>query len=415
MDLPVLQMNVDTDGDNGIKCIALVDNPAIQVGWIAFSEEQVKYSIESEDERIIAGPVLIPNQKIYRKFEGIGECYVTCSAEAIKETRNKFFRNKNTDMVSAEHGGAKVQAYLVESFISNTQRGMPSPKPFDKLPDGTLFMSYKIEDEDIWKDVKSGKFLGFSLEGNFRLEEEKSEDMRIMDEIEDLLSSIKKKSLNFYNENHDGDTGQFTEGDSSGGGNDSGYSGAKLELPRTLNESQGKQLAKIAGVPEDFNGKVSFDKGFGSKSTNVYLENEHLKMHRTINENDMTIKNNYIIVKNKDKYSGIQILHDQVNQAVKDGFIKIRCKAVREADANGYYTWPRLGFKPVNEPIEHINNFNKEHGTNVKTLGGMMNSQTGRDYWKANGVEMEMEFDLKEGSYSRKTLAAYHSEKFGKK
>lgn len=194
MELPVLQMNVDPDGENGIKCIALVDNPAIQVGWIAFSEQDVKYSIEDEDERIVAGPVLIPNQKIYRKFDTIGECYVTCSAQAIKQTRDKFFRNKNTDMVSAEHGGQKVQAYLVESFISNSERGMPSPKPFEKLPDGTLFMSYKIEDDGIWKDVKSGKFLGFSLEGNFRLEEqEKSEDMRIMDEIEELINKLNKK------------------------------------------------------------------------------------------------------------------------------------------------------------------------------------------------------------------------------
>ena len=183
-------MNVDEDGDNGIKCIALVDNPAIQVGWIAFADQDIKYAIESEDERIVFGAVLIPNQKIYRRFDGIGECYVMASEQAIRQTRDKFFKNKNTDMVSAEHGGQKVQAYLVESFISNSKRGMPSPKPFDRLPDGTLFMSYKIEDENIWADVKSGKFLGFSLEGNFRLDDTKSEDMQILDEIEQLLNKI---------------------------------------------------------------------------------------------------------------------------------------------------------------------------------------------------------------------------------
>jgi len=188
--LPILQMNVDEDGDNGIKCIALVDNPAIQVGWIAFADQDIKYAIESEDERIVFGAVLIPNQKIYRRFDGIGECYVMASEQAIRQTRDKFFKNKNTDMVSADHGGQKVQAYLVESFISNSKRGMPSPKPFDRLPDGTLFMSYKIEDENIWADVKSGKFLGFSLEGNFRLDDTKSEDMQILDEIEQLLNKI---------------------------------------------------------------------------------------------------------------------------------------------------------------------------------------------------------------------------------
>ena len=66
MELPVLQMSVDDSIQIGITCMSLVDRPAIKVGWVAFEEQQVKFSIENEEERIVFGAVLIPNQLIYR-------------------------------------------------------------------------------------------------------------------------------------------------------------------------------------------------------------------------------------------------------------------------------------------------------------------------------------------------------------
>tara|TARA_R110000868_G_scaffold97502_1_gene268120 strand:+ start:2808 stop:3398 length:591 start_codon:yes stop_codon:yes gene_type:complete len=190
MDLPILEMSVEGSGDVGIKCMSLVNSPAIQVGWIAFEEHQVKFAIENEDERIVFGAVLIPDQKIYRKDERMGEYYVTATAKSIRAIREQFFKSQNTTQVNTEHKGGKVDAFLLESFISDSSKGISNPKPFETLPDGTWFVGYKIEDEKIWNDVKTGKFLGFSLEGNFNLTPVNlSEEERLIFELTDFIES----------------------------------------------------------------------------------------------------------------------------------------------------------------------------------------------------------------------------------
>jgi hypothetical protein len=191
MELPVLQMSVDDSVQIGITCMSLVDRPAIKVGWIAFEEQQVKFSIENEEERIVFGAVLIPNQLIYREFEGIGKCNVTCTEANIRKIREKFFKSQNTTAVNTNHQGSPVQAYLMESFISDEKKGIPNPAPFDSLPYGTWYVGYKIEDDQVWEDVKSGKFVGFSLEGQFNLDPQVSEDS-IIEEIEQMLSKLNK-------------------------------------------------------------------------------------------------------------------------------------------------------------------------------------------------------------------------------
>jgi len=49
--------------------------------------------------------------------------------------------------------------FVFEVFISDASRGIKQPEAFD-LPDGTIFCSMKINNEDIWKRVKSGEVKG---------------------------------------------------------------------------------------------------------------------------------------------------------------------------------------------------------------------------------------------------------------
>jgi hypothetical protein len=79
----------------------------------------------------------------------------------------------------------------MESFISDEKKGIPNPSPFESLPYGTWYVGYKIEDDQVWEDVKSGKFVGFSLEGQFNLDPQESEDS-IIQEIEQMISKLNK-------------------------------------------------------------------------------------------------------------------------------------------------------------------------------------------------------------------------------
>ena len=189
MNLPILEMSVDDLQDVGINYMSLVKKPAIQVGWVSFAEHEIKFAIENEEERIVFGPVLIPNQKVYRKDEQFGEYYVTATDSSIRAIREKFFKSQRTTAVNTNHSGNDVSAYLMESFISNEAKGISTPEPFGNLPYGTWYVGYKIDDDNIWNDVKSGKFMGFSLEGKFNLELKETEIDNIISEIENLVNS----------------------------------------------------------------------------------------------------------------------------------------------------------------------------------------------------------------------------------
>ena len=82
---------------------------------------------------------------------------------------------------------------LTQMFIKDTEKGV-NPSGFDDVKDGSLFAEFHVENEQIWKDIKEGKYKGFSLAGTFNVEEKvEDEDEKIYDEILEMLDRIIEK------------------------------------------------------------------------------------------------------------------------------------------------------------------------------------------------------------------------------
>ena len=62
------------------------------------------------------------------------------------------------------------------------------PKGYEDVADGSWFVSYLIDNEDVWQRVKSGEFKGFSVEGVFDFVSELSEDLKVIEELKRVLS-----------------------------------------------------------------------------------------------------------------------------------------------------------------------------------------------------------------------------------
>lgn len=99
---------------------------------------------------------------------------------------------------------------------------------------------------------------------------------------------------------------------------------------------------------------------------------------------------------------GSQIFYDQVQGLAAAGVARIKTTAVRSDDENGYYTWPRLGYDGPTAP------WSVGKG---QMLSELMADPKGRELWKKSGKDINLEFDLTEGSRSRKVLDAYMKEK----
>ena len=170
--IPVFEAIIDSY-DTGIYKISLVDLPAVESDFVYFnkSNENVKFSIDNEEQRMVTGVIMRANFPIYRYDEEFGEYYIKYSPETIKLMAEKMMVDNTFNNINLMHeDGTDVEGVnLVELFIKDTNKGI-NPAGFEDIENGSLFATYKINNDAIWEQIKLGTFKGFSLEGIFDIE-----------------------------------------------------------------------------------------------------------------------------------------------------------------------------------------------------------------------------------------------------
>jgi hypothetical protein len=174
----IVELVIEKDLD-GIDAVSLVDSPAIEENFIALNKEyKIEFAEVDTDKRILMGAALIPNKQIYRK-NGKDEFYVFFSEATVKQASELFLKNGNQSNATLEHKAKFDGATVVESWIiDNPDMDKSKAYGFD-LPKGTWMISMKIEDDKVWKQVKEGKYKGFSIEGYFADKLEMAEEVAL--------------------------------------------------------------------------------------------------------------------------------------------------------------------------------------------------------------------------------------------
>jgi hypothetical protein len=120
------------------------------------------------EKHIVLGPAMIPDQKIFRKDGQGNPYYVFFSNETIKMIAEKYMRNKYTDNNDLMHDGTAVNdIHVLESWIKEDSQDKSNKYGFENLPVGTWFVSMKVNNPEVWKQIKEGKLNGFSVSGYF--------------------------------------------------------------------------------------------------------------------------------------------------------------------------------------------------------------------------------------------------------
>jgi hypothetical protein len=183
---------------NGIDAISIVENPAIEENFVALSKAQaVKLATQNEEKRILMGPALIPNKRIYRR-DGDDEYEVFFSEATVRRCMELFFIRGNQNNSTIEHMSKLHGLTVVESWIIEDSEKDKSALYGLSYPVGTWMISQKVENQGVWDDyVKTGMVKGFSIEGYFADKVKMSEMLQDIDEEEGqfLLSSIKQALL----------------------------------------------------------------------------------------------------------------------------------------------------------------------------------------------------------------------------
>ena len=166
MKLPIFDIIVDINTDElNMSCISLVTDPAVEKDFECFSKDKkpMKFSITNPEKHCITGVAIRADVPIYRYSPDMGEYYVRFTKETIEQIVYKYSKQNLWNSVSLEHSGQNIDsAVMVEFFIKSPSK---CPEGFEDVEDGSLMVTYKITDENLWDMVKnSDEINGFSIE-----------------------------------------------------------------------------------------------------------------------------------------------------------------------------------------------------------------------------------------------------------
>ena len=191
--LPLFRALVNDADDTGMLTISLVEMPAVQRDFLAYSagEKMIKYSISDEEKRRVFGLVMLCDVPIFRRGEMGDEYYIVYDRPTIERMAEKFLAENRQNDVDLNHSFEIEDGIrLTEIFIKDSARGL-CPAGFEEVPDGSLFAEYHVLNDAVWAGIKDGTYKGFSLSGVFNVEsfsnqKEKEKDMK-MERIKTML------------------------------------------------------------------------------------------------------------------------------------------------------------------------------------------------------------------------------------
>jgi len=194
------ELRIEDDTDE-IYAISLVESPAIESDWVYFDKEEVQFAKVDTEQKMLIGPILIPDKKILR-VDGQGNPYhVYVSKNTVKTLAQNYLMKKYTDKATIEHDKSiNGKVHLVESWVKEGKFDKSNAYGLGNIAEGTWMGIFKISDDKIWNDyVKTGKLKGFSIEGVFthalvkasKIDLEKDIEELNENEVEVLLGQIK--------------------------------------------------------------------------------------------------------------------------------------------------------------------------------------------------------------------------------
>lgn len=167
--MKIFKINIDDNDQLGMDAISLVEYPAVEVNFLAFSqEEKMNFTQLNEEKREITGVVCLADTPILRKNEQFGVHYILFEKDTIRKMMLRYFKNGLGNQVNIEHQGDMVEGLtMVESYIKDSKRNI-APVEFKDVPDGSWIATFKVENDEVWNAIKEKHSLrGFSLQGMF--------------------------------------------------------------------------------------------------------------------------------------------------------------------------------------------------------------------------------------------------------
>ena len=187
--MKIIELLIDEkEALSGIRAVSVVKSPAIEEDFIYLSKQEVELKVLDAEKRILMGAALVPDKKIPRRNKDNEIYSIFFSKDTVRKASELFLINSNQNNATYEHDHKLSGMSVVESWIIEDEKKDKSALYDLNLPKGTWMISMKVNNDEVWKDVKEGKVKGFSIEGQFA---DKLE-MSMLSEEDLLIERIKQ-------------------------------------------------------------------------------------------------------------------------------------------------------------------------------------------------------------------------------
>ena len=188
----IVELIIDEkDKLSGIDAVSVVQSPAIEENFIALNKHEVELKEVDTEKKILMGAALIPDKQIYRRNEKGDEYYIFFSQDTVRKASELFLMNSNQNNATYEHDQKLKGLSVVESWIIEDSKTDKSRLYNFDLPVGTWMISMKVNNDEVWNDVKAGKIKGFSIEGYFadklEMNMQEAEEQELIKQIIEIL------------------------------------------------------------------------------------------------------------------------------------------------------------------------------------------------------------------------------------
>lgn len=182
------------DETEGVFAISLVDEPAIEENFVALSAHEIELKVVDEERRIVVGFALVPDKKIYRRQKvgkEVKEFNIFFSKETVAKTAELFMKKLNLDKFTVDHAKQVDGVSVIESWVVEDSKNDKSNLYKLDPQGGEWVVMAKIYNDQVWSEVKDGKYKGFSIEGmfdGFEQLQSKTKEETIYQQIKDLIN-----------------------------------------------------------------------------------------------------------------------------------------------------------------------------------------------------------------------------------
>lgn len=154
-----------TKGEDGVFCMSTVENPATKTQLVMFDDEMKAMEFQDDEKRVIYSVAMRPNMLIPRKDINGEPAMVFYSEETVNDLQQNFFKNNSHNGATINHDkNVRKDMYAFESWIVQDPEKDKATSLGLQVQKGDWVMAQKVDNPEVWGDIKKGKLTGFSIE-----------------------------------------------------------------------------------------------------------------------------------------------------------------------------------------------------------------------------------------------------------